>query len=398
METRGRWKNLHQQPQKRKGGGSANAPALCEVCLRPSNPALLPAFSHQGPFERLPVCLFRKVLVVRRLSRVFPSASSDVEENCLTPQLSSAVVKRVLEEKLHSVRWRSSRCSIRCPVHALDFHHFGKPREGKVRFERALQSPSLPLPLKSRVCRCLQASRALESITSDLELSLFFLFSTATGPQVSSKKAKWEISGMGERGRRASEWIWLIPGACWTGHEQAWTKSTSPKSTQTQRKRFSCPNGAKTCSNYDRKWCEPACFSSWRQISNSHRMRNICRNGARSEADLAQLRRGASSPPFLWLLVQIFFNAPLKNALLGSSSTRLFRPVSIRPPSSSRHATWYLQGEGGGSTVWGWLFHKPECNHAICSATQWIPLRFLQLSKVHCHNSRWFFSYFAVLG
>ena len=34
---------------------------------------------------------------------------------------------------------------------------FGKPREGKVRFVRVLQSPSLPLPLKSRVCRCLQS-------------------------------------------------------------------------------------------------------------------------------------------------------------------------------------------------------------------------------------------------
>ena len=29
-------KTLHQEPQKKKGGGSANAPALCEVCLRPS--------------------------------------------------------------------------------------------------------------------------------------------------------------------------------------------------------------------------------------------------------------------------------------------------------------------------------------------------------------------------
>ena len=118
-------------------------------------------FQPPRPFERLPLCLFRKVLVVRRLSRVFPSGSSDVEENCLTPQLSSAVVRLVLEVKLYgfflSVRWRRSRCSIRCPVHALDFHHFGKPREGKVRFVRVLQSPPLPLPLKSRVCRCLQS-------------------------------------------------------------------------------------------------------------------------------------------------------------------------------------------------------------------------------------------------
>ena len=42
-------------------------------------------------------------------------------------------------------------------------------------------------------------------------------------------------------------------------------------------------------------------------------MRNICRNGARSEADLAQCGALALPPPFLflWLLVQIFFQRPL---------------------------------------------------------------------------------------
>ena len=46
---------------------------------------------------------------------------------------------------------------------------------------------------------------------------------------------------------------------------------------------------------------------------NFNRMRNICRNGDRSEADLAQCGALALPPPFLflWLLVRIFFNAPL---------------------------------------------------------------------------------------
>ena len=51
-------------------------------------------------------------------------------------------------------------------------------------------------------------------------------------------------------------------------------------------------------------------------------MRNICRNGARSEADLAQCGALALPPPFLclWLLVQIFFfqrplDHPMKMAL-----------------------------------------------------------------------------------
>ena len=116
-------------------------------------------FQPPRPFERLPLCLFRKVLVVRRLSRVFPSGSNGEEENCLTPQLSSAVVRLVLEVKLYaffSVQWRRSRCPIRYPVHALDFHHFGKPRKGKVRFVAACSS--VPSPAPSTEISCLQVS------------------------------------------------------------------------------------------------------------------------------------------------------------------------------------------------------------------------------------------------
>ena len=68
-------------------------------------------------------------------------------------------------------------------------------------------------------------------------------------------------------------------------------------------------------SNYHRKWREQACFSTFsrlRQISNSNRMRNICRNGARSEADLAQCGALALPPPFLFLwLLQFYFQRPL---------------------------------------------------------------------------------------
>ena len=64
-------------------------------------------FQPPRPFERLPLCLFRKVLVVRRLSRIFPSGSSDVEENSLTPQLSPVVVRLVLEVKLYAFSLRA---------------------------------------------------------------------------------------------------------------------------------------------------------------------------------------------------------------------------------------------------------------------------------------------------
>ena len=104
-------------------------------------------------------------------------------------------------------------------------------------------------------------------------------------------------------------------------HEQRASHQSQLK-LKVKGKRFSCPNGANrrasgakiaTTITGHRKWREQACFStfsSWRQISNSNRMRNICRNGARSEADLAQCGALALPPPFLflWLLVQFFFS------------------------------------------------------------------------------------------
>ena len=141
------------------------------------------------------------------------------------------------------MRWRRSRCSIRCPVHALDFHHFGKPREGKVRFVHVLQSPPLPLPLKSRVCRCLQSVPSpwkYHHLWPRVEPILRHWHRWAV------KRQSERFQGWNLRTTSISQWIWLIPGSRWTSHEQAWTKSTSPKSTETQsrRKRFRCPNGA----------------------------------------------------------------------------------------------------------------------------------------------------------
>ena len=182
-------KNCTNSHKKRKGGGSAIAPALCEVS---SDPQTLPFFplSATKAFGRLPLSLFRKVFVVRRLSSVFPSATSDVEENCLTPQLSSAVFRLVLEVKLYvflSVRSRRSRSSIRCPMRALDFHHFGKPREGKLRFFLVNSSVPFPAPFTEVSClqvsgKCPESLKMSSSLTSSWA-SFQFLFSSATGEQ-----------------------------------------------------------------------------------------------------------------------------------------------------------------------------------------------------------------------
>ena len=63
-------------------------------------------------------------------------------------------------------------------------------------------------------------------------------------------------------------------------------------------------------------------------ISNSNRMRNICRNGARSEADLARLRRGASSPLSFFVAVgAIFSTSPCQS----EAHCKDFQPASTYP-------------------------------------------------------------------
>ena len=144
--------------KERGGGGSANAPH----CARSASDRARPFFplSATNLFERLPLCLFRKVLVAQRLSRIFPSGSSDGEENCLTPQLSSVVVRLVLGIKLYAFALRAmatftlfDQVSRACPCFSPLREASGRQSE----IVRVLQSPPLPLPLKSRVCRCLQS-------------------------------------------------------------------------------------------------------------------------------------------------------------------------------------------------------------------------------------------------
>ena len=83
-------------------------------------------------------------------------------------------------------------------------------------------------------------------------------------------------------------------------------------------------------SNYHHKWREQACFF-WRQISNSNRMRNICRNGDRSEADLAQCGALALPPPFLflWLFVYNFFQRPLVEDTTDDAGDSLHQLFSL---------------------------------------------------------------------
>ena len=100
-------------------------------------------------------------------------------------------------------------------------------------------------------------------------------------------------------------------------------------------------------SNYHRKWREQACFSMfsrWRQISNSNRMRNICRNGARSEADLAQCGALALPPPFLFFVAvgANFFQRPL---VWGNTEESFFQNIRSgdSPSYAVGDALWQLE-------------------------------------------------------
>ena len=64
-------KKIAPTATKKKGGRKRQCPALCEVCLRPSSPALLPAFSHQGPSNDCPCACFARFWLPDGCPRTF---------------------------------------------------------------------------------------------------------------------------------------------------------------------------------------------------------------------------------------------------------------------------------------------------------------------------------------
>ena len=198
---RGRWKrNLHQQPQKKERGEEAPMPRTVRglpQSLEPG-PSNSSRFQPPRPFERLPLCLFRKVLVAQRLSRIFPSGSSDGEENCLTPQLSSVVARLVLYAfALHAMATFTlfDQVSRACPW-------FSPLREASGRQSEICACSSVPSPAPSTEISCLQVSaKSPEPLKVSSPLTSSWAYSSALA-QVSSKKAKWEVPGMKARGQR----------------------------------------------------------------------------------------------------------------------------------------------------------------------------------------------------
>ena len=189
-------KKLHEQPQKKERGEEAPMPRTVRGLPQTLEPGPSSRFQPPRPFERLPLCLFRKVLVVRRLSRIFPSGSSDVEENSLTPQLSSVVTRLVLEVKLYAFSLRAmatftlfDQVSRACPW-------FSPLREASGRQSEICACSSVPSPAPSTEISCLQVSaKRPEPLKVSSPLTSSWAYSSALA-QVSSKKAKWEVPGM----------------------------------------------------------------------------------------------------------------------------------------------------------------------------------------------------------
>ena len=307
---------------KKERGEEAPMPRTVRGLPQTLEPGPSSCFQPPRPFERLPLCLFRKVLVVRRLSRIFPSGSSDVEENCLTPQLSSVVVRLVLEVKLYASSLRAmatftlfDQVSRACPW-------FSPLREASGRQSEICACSSVPSPAPSTEISCLQVSaKRPEPLKVSSPLTSSWAYSSALA-QVSSKKAKWEVPGMEARGRRESGSFPDLVEIAMSKHERRAPRQSQLK-LKVEGKKFSCPNGA----NRRASGAKTATTTA----NGANRLASACSvAGAKSatptacvtsaemalglEADLAQCGALPLPPPFLclWLLVQIFFfNAPL---------------------------------------------------------------------------------------
>ena len=154
----------------------------------------------QGPSNDYPCACFARFRLSDGCPGSFQARSSDVEENCLTLQLSSAVVRLVLEEKLSAFSLRAvatftlfDQVSRACPL-------FSPLREASGRQSEVCACSSIPFPAPSTEISCLQVSakrseplKVSPPLTSGL--SLFFLFSIATGEQQKGKVRDFRDGG-----------------------------------------------------------------------------------------------------------------------------------------------------------------------------------------------------------
>ena len=222
---------------------------------------------------------------------------------------------------VHAVR------SGRCPMHALDFHHLGKPREGKVRFVRVLQSPPLPLPLKSRVCRCLQSVPSpwkYHHLWPRVEPILLIQHWHRWAEKRQSERFQGKGREDDEQANESDSFPNPVEPAM-RKHERRAPRQSQLK-LKNERKRFSCPNGvnrrasgAKTATTH----CTTANGANRRASVAGAKSATptACVTSAEMAVGLRQTSHssGEALPPpflFLWLLVQFFFNVPLLSLTL----------------------------------------------------------------------------------
>ena len=158
---RGRWKKIAPTATKKeKGGGSAKAPALCEVCLmiRPVNPALLPAFSYLQALWTTALVLvsqgFGCPTIVQGLSKRIQWRGRELSNSAIIV----AVVRLVLEGKLSAFSLRAvatftlfNQVSRACPW-------FSPLWEASGRQSEICACSSVHFPAPSTEISCLQVS------------------------------------------------------------------------------------------------------------------------------------------------------------------------------------------------------------------------------------------------
>ena len=422
---------MHQQPQKKKGGGSANAPHCARSAsdhpTRPffplsatkalrttvlvlvsqgfgcptvvqglskrvqwrgrelSNSAIIKFSSLSAPtkIEELTAGSDEKTHRIRKTLGSIPGGAAlcffvwsgcqffylcrcwkrrefdrNDPDKSEFPQLSSTVVRLVLEEKLSAFPLRPvatftlfDQVSRACPW-------FSPLREASGRQSEICACSSVPFPAPSTEISCLQVSaKRREPLTVSSPLTSSWASSSYSAlPQVSRlvKRQSERFQRWGREDDEQANESDSFPDPV----ELAMSKHEWRAPRQSQLKLKSKENCIQLSkwreqtwfwrqnSNYHRKWRELACFASWRRSATP----TACATSAEMALGLRQTSHSAGHwrflPPFFFVAVgAIFFQRPLTAPRRAGTSFVFFFFILFTQPAVWAWETWY-------SVVW----------------------------------------------
>ena len=324
---RGRWKKLHQQPQKKKGGRKRQCPALCEVCLRPSAISadvthavgvadLAPATEHAEASLFAPFAVVVAVLAPE--ARLFAPFG---QLNLFLRLWVSVDFGEVLF--VHGCPWLVQRDPGMSQIHRLIL---------------VVLSPSASIPGTSHFAFLLLTAVPVLKNRLNSRSEVMILSRARDALQTpADTRFQWKGQGKGLKNTHKSHFAFprlpevvKIKGMHGTPDRTAWT---SPSHGEKKRKVLLPEQAwrpqtitAEIDSSLPRHWTRlerswttvgqpKPCETSTRAVVRRALVAESGKKGrARgSEADLAQCGALALPPPFLflWLLMQFFFQRPL---------------------------------------------------------------------------------------